>query len=74
MNSNTLSTVAAGFLTGFVLGILLAPMKGSELRQILFSNDDELEIEGLHNFNVNELTGEGSDSLEDIKRRMEQNR
>jgi gas vesicle protein len=71
MNNNTklIFGVLAGVAAGFALGMMLAPKKGSELRNDIAGSLDDLHDrvtdlieEGRDK--LNELTGFGSDSME----------
>lgn len=59
-------------VSGFVVGILFAPDKGSVLRKKLFRGDNDSEPDwGNHGtYAINELIGENSDTLEEIREKL----
>ena len=70
MNNKTLLAFFTGLTMGGTLALLLAPLKGSDLRSILMEEDPN-ETGGIHNFSISELTSKGSASLEEIKKQLQ---
>ncbi|MBA2422189.1 MAG: YtxH domain-containing protein [Chitinophagales bacterium] len=58
---------------GTLITVLIAPGSGKEFRRRSGNDDedDDLYWEGVDTFNISELIAEGSDSLEQIKQRIE---
>lgn len=63
-----IGAVAAGFL----LGVLIAPVKGKTLRRILLQheNDTDYEEVAVETYSINELVSKDSISFEDLKAKI----
>ena len=57
-------------IIGFGAALLFTPFSGNELRRRLFGRFED-EMGELHTYNIQELMGENSDTLEHIKERLE---
>lgn len=62
-------TIIGSIAAGFLAGILIAPMSGKKLRDILFG-DPYAPKE--HTYNISELVSPDSSSLESIRNKIEQ--
>ena len=70
--SHTTTTFLSGLTAGILIGILIAPMEGKRIRQILFSNDQEDgEPSERETYSINELLSEGSTSFGELKQKIE---
>ena len=71
MNEKTLMAFVSGLMAGTALSLLLAPIKGSDLRNILRKRHGNNDEGGIHNFNISELISENSVSLQEIKEHLQ---
>ena len=57
---------------GFILGVLLAPVKGRILRQILFNHESDAayEEDAVETYSINELVSRDSISFEDLRAKI----
>lgn len=57
---------------GFLLGVLLAPVKGKVLCQILFNHESDAtyEEDAIETYNINELVSADSISFEDLRAKI----
>ncbi|MEO6165892.1 MAG: YtxH domain-containing protein [Chitinophagales bacterium] len=71
MNKSTNVFIGA-ISAGFLLGVLIAPLKGKLLREILFSPDNttDFEDETVETYSINELISKDSTSFEDLKEKI----
>lgn len=69
--SNTTTTFLSGLTAGILIGILIAPMEGKRMRQILFSKDDGSEGFEQETYSINELLSENSTSFSELKQKIE---
>lgn len=69
MTSST-STFLSALTAGVLLGILFAPLKGRELRDILFSSEDSKDWGDRETFSLLELVSKDSVSFQTLKEKI----
>jgi len=72
MNKNAIAFFTS-MIGGIVVGILIAPMGGKKLRELLFANRNDKEWADRETYNIGELVGEGSTSFSELKEKIRNN-